>query len=90
MGTLPALSTKKSKPVMIGDMEAVVEKIVAVVNKDESVMEVPWATCAIFVGFMWDPISHYFELRYMAWTVRRDLQVRIGGSAKHEYQMLGS
>lgn len=90
MGTLSANSTKKAKPVMIGDMDAVVERMVAVVNKEGSVMELPWAMCAKLVGFMWDPIAHCFELRYLASVVRRDFQMRMGGTARHKYQALTS
>lgn len=76
---MPALLAKKDKPVRIGDKETVVEKMVAVV-KQEGIMKVLWAMCAKFVGFMWDPIAHSFKLRYLAWIVRRDFQVRIRGS----------
>lgn len=38
METLSANTTKKAKPLMIGDMVAVVERMVAVMNKEGSVM----------------------------------------------------
>lgn len=41
VGTVPALLVKNSKPLMIADTEAVVGELVAVVNKDGSVMEAP-------------------------------------------------
>lgn len=76
---------------MIDDMGAVVGKMVAVVNnKEGSVTEVPWAMFAKFVGFLCDSIAHCFELKYLSWIFIRDFQVRIGGSARHEYKTLGS
>lgn len=46
--------------------------------------------CVKFVGFMWDPIAHCFEMRYLAWVVRRNLRLRVGVTARHKYQALTS
>lgn len=64
---------------MIGDMAVVVEKMAAVVNKEGSAMEVPWAMMAKFVGFMSDSSAHNFEFKYLVWIFKRDFQVRMGG-----------
>lgn len=87
---MPALTARNAKPLMIGDMQVVVDRMVEVVNKEGSATEVPWAMCAKFVGFMWDPMAHNFEFRYLAWIVKRDFQVRMRGSARHEYQVLAN
>lgn len=88
VGTIPALAAKKDEPMMIGYMEAVFDKIATVLNKKGSVMEVPWVMCPMFIGFLWDSTGPNFEFKYLAWIVRRDLQVRMGGTARHEYQGL--
>lgn len=41
-----------------------------------------------FVGFMWDLGAHKIELRCLPWLSRRNHRVRMGGTPRHEYQVL--
>lgn len=60
------MQARKGRPAMSGDMDAVVDKIMAKLNRESSVTEVPWAICAKFLGFLWDSAAHNFEIRCLA------------------------